>query len=533
MKFLVCVAICFFSTQLFAEAGRAIFVSGIVHATAEDGSRRFLRKNGVINPGDLIETGVNGLVQIRMIDKGFISIRRNSQFKIEAFELGATKEEDSGLFSLLKGGFRAITGVIGKRLRSVYQVKTVVATIGIRGTDYTARLCNKDCSNNFGIASSRTESVIDGLYIGVIDGGVLLKNNLGTLNLDELQYGYVKDAGSAPIALLNAPEFLFFKSRQPNTEDEDSAENDSNVRSETITGRQKVRPQPDDVNNNPGIKQDANIIDTGLSQNDIDNAASFNQSVITDSGTVISLNDTTLGSSRAVAMAIGASDSTSALSAVSNNPSGTVSAANQGLTGFGNQFLNGVTGQYGIGNASNIDVGFDPVSGISWGRWTNGNAGFSSSGSNVAIPVDLTNSSLHWVAGPDGGNISLPSSGVANYQLIGNTSPTDNLGNTGVLGAASLTANFSNMSTATSINIGINNQVWNTNGVGAIQPNGNFANNLSVTGTDATQGSFTGQGSSNGFFTNNAAGAGMGYALEANVNSTPTNVTGTAVFQQQ
>lgn len=532
MRFLICAVMCLLSTQLFAaaEAGRAIFVAGTVHVIDEDDNRRFLRKNGVVNSGDFIETSTNGLVQIRMIDKGFISIRRNSQFKIEAFKLGAKKEEDSGIFSLLKGGFRAITGAIGKRLRSVYQVRTVTATIGIRGTDYTARLCNQDCSSNFGIANSRASAVKDGLYVGVIDGGVLLKNDLGTLDLDELQFGYVKDAGSAPVALLNAPEFLFFKSRQPNVEDEDNAEGNGDIRAETVATRQQIRPQRGDINNNPSIKQDANIFDAGLSQDDIDNAASFSQSVTTESGSVISLNDTTLGSSRAVAMAVGG---TTALSTISNNLSGSSSAVNQGLTRFGNKYLNGTTGEYTIGNASNIDVGFDPVSGISWGRWANGSAGFSSSGSNTKIPVDLSNSSLHWVAGPNGGNISLPSSGVANYQLIGNTSPTDNLGNTGVLGAASLTANFSNMSTTTSVNIGINNQVWNASGTGGIQPNGNFANNLSVTGSDTSQGTFSGQGSSAGFFTNNGAAAGMGYALEATINNTPTNVTGTAVFQQQ
>ena len=530
MKFLVCLVMCLLSTQLFAEAGRAIFVAGIVYATDDEGNRRFLRKYSEVNPGDLIETSNNGLVQLRMIDKGFISVRRNSQFKIEAFELGATKEEDSGIFSLLKGGFRAITGIIGKRLRSVYQVRTVTATIGIRGTDYTARLCNQDCNNNFGTTSNRSAAVKDGLYVGVIDGGVLLRNDLGTLDLDELQYGYVKDAGSAPVALLSAPDILLFKSRQPKIDEEESSEGNGDISEKTVTTRQKVRPRSGDINNNASIRKDANVIDTGLSQADIDDTNSFNQSVSTADGSQISLNDTTLGSSRAVAIAVGGNI---ALSTVSNNPPGATTAVNQGLTQFGNLSPNGPAGQFNIGSASNIDVGFDPVSGVSWGRWANGSAGFSSSGSSVNTPIDLSNSSLHWVAGPTGGAISLPSSGVANYQLIGNTSPTDNLGNTGVLGAASLSANFTNMTNTTSVNIGINNQVWNASGSGAIQASGNFANTLTVTGTDSVQGSFSGQGSSAGFFTNNGAGAGMGYALDANINNTPTNVTGAAVFQQQ
>jgi len=533
MKTLICVVMCLFSSQLFANAGRAIFVYGQVQVTDENGNQRPLLKNGKVDPGDLIETSRNGLVQIRMIDKGFISIRRNSQFKIEAFKLGAKKEEDSGLFSLLKGGFRAITGVIGKRLRSVYQVKTVIATIGIRGTDYTARLCNQDCDNSFGTAANRSSNVKDGLYVGVIDGGVLLTNGLGTLDLDELQYGYVKDAGSAPVALLNAPEFLFFKSKRPNADKDEKSDAKSDLRSETITRREKLAPQRDDINNNPRIKQNANIVDTGLSQDDIKKASSFNQAASSDSGADISLNGTTFGSSRAVAIAFGSSGSPPTLSTVSNNLSGLATAVNHSLTRFENSFISGNPGKYSIGSASNFDLGFDPKTGIAWGRWSKGSAGFSNLRTNTNIPINLTNNSLHWIAGPDGGNISLPSSGTANYHLIGNTSPTDNLGNTGVLGAASLSANFSSMSTSTSVNIGINNQVWNASGTGLIQSNGTFANNLSVTGTDTTQSSFSGQGSSAGFFTNNATGAGMGYALEATINNTPTNVTGAAVFQQQ
>jgi hypothetical protein len=41
--------------------------------------------------------------------------------------------------SLLKGGLRAVTGLVGKRGNlDAYRVTTTTATIGIRGTDFTA-----------------------------------------------------------------------------------------------------------------------------------------------------------------------------------------------------------------------------------------------------------------------------------------------------------------------------------------------------------------------------------------------------------
>ena len=46
-------------------------------------------------------------------------------------------------FSLLKGGFRTVSGLIGKINHEDYSVATPVATIGIRGTDYLTVLCDR------------------------------------------------------------------------------------------------------------------------------------------------------------------------------------------------------------------------------------------------------------------------------------------------------------------------------------------------------------------------------------------------------
>jgi hypothetical protein len=51
------------------------------------------------------------------------------------FERGDDGSE-RGFLSLLKGGFRTVTGLIGKRNKANYQVNTPTATIGIRGTEF-------------------------------------------------------------------------------------------------------------------------------------------------------------------------------------------------------------------------------------------------------------------------------------------------------------------------------------------------------------------------------------------------------------
>ncbi|MCP5010669.1 MAG: hypothetical protein GY942_11860, partial [Aestuariibacter sp.] len=368
----------------------------------------------------------------------------------------------------------------------------------------------------------------------VIDGGIELTNKLGTLDLDELQYGYVRDAASAPVALLNAPEFLFFRSRPPNSENEDSdGESSETIKSDTVQKRQVVEPDTGDISSDSSLQEDTNINRTDLTPEDVVATSSYSQSIETDSGVTVSLDGATVGAQRSVVSTLGDSATSNSITTVSENFFDAMTIENGAVTRFEGNALGGGFGPHSIGTATTLDLGFDPVTGISWGRWSGGTASFNNSATGANASIDLTARSLHWVSGPDRVDVTLPLSGTINYQLIGNTSPTDNLGNTGVLGAASLSADFNNMTTSTTVDIGINNQVWNASGNGVIQTNGDFAGTMSVTGTDSSTGAFSGTGSNAGFFTDNAAGAGMGYALEADVNSIPTNVTGTAVFQPQ
>ena len=172
------------SSQAQAPAGTAIFVFGKAEVTSDNGAVRALEKGGLLDEGDRIVTGASGRVQIRLADGGLIALRPASEFVIEAFHYGAgdassrndpfARQEDVSFFSLLKGGFRSLTGAVGREDKKAYRVRTPVATIGIRGTDYDAVLCAGDCAALSQIVGSDLD---DGLYVGVNDGGVVLAND--------------------------------------------------------------------------------------------------------------------------------------------------------------------------------------------------------------------------------------------------------------------------------------------------------------------------------------------------------------------
>ena len=127
---------------LFALAqGSVQNLSGTLSVQRPDGSVRALAERSSVFVGDVISTERDSYAQLRFTDGGQVTLRPNTQVKIEtyAFEEGRP-DRDNFAMQLFKGGLRSLTGLIGKRTtnRNAYRMVTSTATIGIRGTDYSA-----------------------------------------------------------------------------------------------------------------------------------------------------------------------------------------------------------------------------------------------------------------------------------------------------------------------------------------------------------------------------------------------------------
>jgi hypothetical protein len=120
-----------------APAAQVDFAVGDVTAVAPNGQSRTLGKGAQIEQGDTVNTN-GGRAQLRFTDGAYVSLQPQSQFRIDQYRFdGKTDGNEKGFFSLLKGGLRTITGLVGRSNKANYQVSTTVATIGIRGTEYT------------------------------------------------------------------------------------------------------------------------------------------------------------------------------------------------------------------------------------------------------------------------------------------------------------------------------------------------------------------------------------------------------------
>ena len=108
----------------------------------------------------------------------------------------------------------------------------------------------------------------------------------------------------------------------------------------------------------------------------------------------------------------------------------------------------------GIGTASLMDFGTDPVSGISWGRWQGGQINQTALASVEVTAIANGAGSTHWFVSPTQTQaITLPLTGIIPYTLAGGTTPTDAGGSQGRLNSATLTANFTNATVDVGLNV--------------------------------------------------------------------------------
>ena len=192
-------------------AGRVSYVSGTMYVQTPDNKTRILGRDSSIYNGDVITTEKSTVARIEFGDGSSLALRPRSKVKIDGFAFDeARPEKDSLLYSLLKGGLRAVTGLIGKRNREGYRASTVTATIGIRGTRFGMLLCDEAekedpaCIKALEEAKDRKPGE-PALVFDVEEGSIEVKNDAGSKTFEVGQAGVVSSKDSAPATLSENP----------------------------------------------------------------------------------------------------------------------------------------------------------------------------------------------------------------------------------------------------------------------------------------------------------------------------------------
>jgi len=189
------------SSAVFADNGAVSQLSGTLSVRKADGSVRILSQKSAIQPGDTINTQRDSYAQIKFPDGGQITLKPNTSVKLDRFNFSqAEPKKDSMVFGLIKGGMRAVTGLVGKRGDpDAYQMETATATIGIRGTTFGA----DDCT------TTKCGSLQEAVYVSVADGEIVARNAAGSVSFLAGQFGSIESRDRLPRFLSTDPGLQF------------------------------------------------------------------------------------------------------------------------------------------------------------------------------------------------------------------------------------------------------------------------------------------------------------------------------------
>ena len=215
-----------------AAAGSVGLLNGRAQATGLNTPAHELAKGDPVYGGDIVETRSSSYALIRFTDQGTVLLRPNSKFQVEKYQYSAgapplaaaapaspaapAQREalaplqaasagpapDSSFFRLLKGGLRAVSGLVAHADYSHYLMSTAVATMGIRGTDYEIAMCEDSCQTD----PTVTQAVPAGKSL---DGAVVSGVNQGQIVVTSFTGNSVTlNAGQAVITLADGSQYL-------------------------------------------------------------------------------------------------------------------------------------------------------------------------------------------------------------------------------------------------------------------------------------------------------------------------------------
>ena len=169
------------------KAGTVAEMKGSATATAPGGAARDLSEGADILQNDTIVTTGGAFVRLSFLDETSFEIGEDAAIVIDQFIYQPGTTGGSFAATILKGGFRFVSGQVAKGGPEAMMVRTPVATIGVRGTK---------------VGGEATESTAQIILLEPDDGrqtAITVSNQFGQVVIDEPGYGTeVPDASSPP-----------------------------------------------------------------------------------------------------------------------------------------------------------------------------------------------------------------------------------------------------------------------------------------------------------------------------------------------
>ena len=173
------------------QVGEVVQARGQTLAVNQSKVSRDLDVGDGVYVGDKIITGEDGFLRLHMVDDAKLDLRCYSIMVIEKYNLQSSGR--GSILNLLQGSLRKVTGEIGKWAEDTYELKTPVASVGVRGTEYALRVFqSKGCDGS-------VDTDDDGLYVKVIDGLVNVHNKAANTEVAKNDKLYIPLPDTVPV----------------------------------------------------------------------------------------------------------------------------------------------------------------------------------------------------------------------------------------------------------------------------------------------------------------------------------------------
>ena len=169
--------------------------SGEVEVSIGKQMTQAVSRGALLRNDTTISTGEKSMAVLKFIDGQVIALQANTSFRILDYRYNPKEVEKSNLFFyMLKGGLRAITGLIGHERPAAFRMETQETTVGIRGTDFMVALEDK-------------------LYMQCTSGSIDVKNKAGSIELKTGQAVAVASPTTMPVLIKadDLPKGIFLK----------------------------------------------------------------------------------------------------------------------------------------------------------------------------------------------------------------------------------------------------------------------------------------------------------------------------------
>ncbi len=184
------------------SAGVVQFATGDAKVVSAGGSERAARKGIPVSVGDTLLTAPGALAQLKMGDGAIVVVQPESRLTVAEFHyMGQEDGNEKVRYRLEHGGFRAVTGAIGRTNKKNYLIETPIAHMGVRGTDHE--------SYYFPVTGPVAgDDAKPGAYNKVNSGRTFIRTGAGEVEIDPNQVGFVASAGDVPVILPGVPGFF-------------------------------------------------------------------------------------------------------------------------------------------------------------------------------------------------------------------------------------------------------------------------------------------------------------------------------------